>query len=167
MPPQIRTDIVDVYIFRRWPDEALSRAEPHVEFLQLLRTRGPLKNTWQPVMGHVEASETAVQCALREVREELGLVAEPPGFVGMWALEQVHPFFLPELDAVVMSPRFAVEVSGSWRTMLNGEHRAHRWIPAHQAGRYFMWPGQLAATREITTSLLRPGSLAMEPMRIR
>jgi 8-oxo-dGTP pyrophosphatase MutT (NUDIX family) len=166
MPPQVRTDIVDVYIFR-WPDETIARAEPHVEFLQLLRTRGPMKNTWQPVMGHIDGSETAVQCALRELQEEVGLDAQSSAFAGMWALEQVHPFYMPELDAIIMSPRFAVEVTGSWRMHLNGEHSAHRWIPAHQASRYFMWPGQLAAAREITTSLLRSGSLCSEPMRIR
>jgi 8-oxo-dGTP pyrophosphatase MutT (NUDIX family) len=167
MAPAIRTDIVDVYLFRRWPDETMSRAEPHVELLQLYRKTEPLLQTWQPIMGHVEEGETATDCALREMQEEVGLSTDSSAFVAMWALEQVHPFYMAELDAVIMSPRFAVEVSGSWRAMLNGHHAAERWIPAHQANRYFMWPGQLAAVREITGSLLRPGSLCLETLRVR
>jgi 8-oxo-dGTP pyrophosphatase MutT (NUDIX family) len=166
VPPALRTDIVDVYIFRQWPDEAISRGDPYVELFQLFRSRPPLADTWQPVMGHVREGETAVQCALREAEEETGLSRGEPGFVGLWALEQVNPYFIAELDAVVMSPRFALEVSGAWRPRLNGEHRDQRWIPAHQAARYFMWPGQLASVREITGSLLRPGSLALDPLRV-
>ena len=85
----------------------------------------------------------------------------------MWALEQVHPFFVAELDAVVMSPRLAVEVTGTWEPRLNGEHSGSRWIAAHQAHRYFMWPGQVAAVREITEWLLKPGSLAAEALRLK
>jgi 8-oxo-dGTP pyrophosphatase MutT (NUDIX family) len=166
MPPAIRTDIVDVYVFRQWPDETLSRAEPHVELLQLFRSKEPLRRTWQPVMGHIEEGESAVMSALRELGEEIGLTARSPAFVGIWALEQVHPFYIPELDAVMMSPRFAVEVQGPWRATLNGEHIAERWVPAHQAGRYFMWPGQRAAVREIIGSLLKPGPIRAEPLHI-
>jgi 8-oxo-dGTP pyrophosphatase MutT (NUDIX family) len=167
MPPAIRTDIVDIYIFRRWPDETVSRSEPHVELLQLLRSKKPLERTWQPVMGHIDGDETAVECAMRELLEEVGLEPGNPAFVSLWALEQVHPFFVPELNAIVMSPRFALEVSGSWRAALNGEHSGERWVPAHQAARYFMWPGQRAAVREITASILRPGSLCAKALRVR
>jgi dihydroneopterin triphosphate diphosphatase len=166
MAPVVRTDIVDVYVFRRWPDLAMSRTEPHVEFLQLFRINDPLISTWQPVMGHVEEGESATECALREVAEEVGLSEGAAGFVGMWALEQVHPYYIAELDSIIMSPRFAVEVTGTWRPTLNGEHGSERWIPAHQANRYFMWPGQLAAVREVI-ALLKPGSLSAEPLRIR
>jgi 8-oxo-dGTP pyrophosphatase MutT (NUDIX family) len=165
MPPAVRTDIIDVYVFRRFPSESLSRIEPYVEVLQLFRAERPLAETWQPVMGHVEAGETAAACAWRELSEEVGL-ERGPALVGLWALEQVHPFFMAELDAVVMSPRFAAEVVGAWEPRLNGEHSAHRWIAAHQAHRYFMWPGQVAAVHEITQWLLKPGSLMVEATRI-
>jgi 8-oxo-dGTP pyrophosphatase MutT (NUDIX family) len=140
--PSLRADIVDAYVLRRTPG---------IELLQLRRTGAPLAGTWQPVMGHVEAGETAVGCLWRELEEETGLARDT--VLGAWALEQVHPFFIAEIDAVVMSPRFAVEVGAGWSPMLNGEHDAHRWVPAEQAEDAFLWPGQHAAIAELEALL--------------
>jgi dATP pyrophosphohydrolase len=166
VPPIIRTDIVDVYIFRRWPDETMARSDPVIELLQLFRARPPLSGSWQPVMGKIEGDETAPEAARREVMEEVGLSPDDHAWVGLWALDQVSPFYMRELDAIIMSPRFALEVAGTWRPALNHEHTDSRWISAHQASRYFMWPGQLAAVREITGAIVRPGSIAEAAMRI-
>ncbi|MBX3406912.1 MAG: NUDIX domain-containing protein [Phycisphaeraceae bacterium] len=211
--PRIRSDVVDVYIFQRsatpprpvvgasamsgsWggitPDTGADPV-PGIYFLQVLRARDPLGGTWQPVMGHCEKGETAVQCALRELEEEVGLTPPPRGrgqgggpksdltpahFLSLWALEQVHPFFIAELDAIVMSPRFAAEVSGGgagagagWSPRLNDEHTAHRWVNARDAVRAsgegaFMWPGQRAAAREIVESLMVEGTVNRGRLRI-
>jgi 8-oxo-dGTP pyrophosphatase MutT (NUDIX family) len=111
--PTLRADLVDAYVFHR---------APGLELLQLRRARDPLRATWQPVMGHVEPGETAVACLWRELREETGL--SPRDALGAWALEQIHPYFVADLDAVVMSPRFAVEVAPGWEPTLNHEHDA-------------------------------------------
>jgi 8-oxo-dGTP pyrophosphatase MutT (NUDIX family) len=168
--PKIRSDIVDVYIFRRGEGHA-GNHEPPLELLQLFRNADhtdAMANIppWQPVMGHVGNGESAVDCALREMAEEVGLRAGDEALLGMWSLEQVHPFFVPQWDAIVMSPRFAAEVTRAWEPVLNAEHARWRWVPAHQARRYFSWPGQLAAVREITTDLLRPGSPLEKALRI-
>ena len=92
--PRVRSDIVDVYVFRR------ARAPRGLEFLQLLRTGAPLAATWHPVMGHVERGETAVECAWRELREEIGLAPEDKYLKGMWALEQVYPYYVAEIDQI-------------------------------------------------------------------
>lgn len=165
--PQLRTDIVDVYIFRRLPGETPGHLATHVELLQLYRTGDPMRGTWQPVMGHLETGETAAAGALREAGEEVGLRPGDDGFIGLWALEQVHPYYIAELDSIVISPRFALEVAPGWRPRLNDEHTAERWVWSYQAERFFMWPGQLAAVREITGSLLRAGSLSLEALRVK
>ncbi|MBX3359169.1 MAG: NUDIX domain-containing protein [Phycisphaeraceae bacterium] len=174
----VRTDIVDVYVFRaiatgdgRAPlvvesEETGEASQVHgVEFLQLHRIGDPLAGTWQPVMGHIEAGESAVQAAVREMEEELGLTAES-GLVALWALEQVHPFYIAAIDSIVLSPRLVAQVSAAWTPRLNEEHSEFRWVSWSEVWRRFMWPGQIAACGEIVEHLLRPGSLAREALRI-
>lgn len=196
--PRVRTDVIDVYVFQRtdkpprpvvgasaastsWggitPDTGADLA-PGVYFLQLLRAQDPLGGTWQPIMGHCEQGETAVQCALRELEEEAGLRRGDSALRAVWALEQVHPFFIAALDAIVLSPRFAAEVEPGWTPRLNDEHSAHRWVHARDAMRAsgggggggegaFMWPGQRAAAREVVESLMVEGSASRDRLRVK
>lgn len=136
--PRIRTDIVDVYVARRG---ALG-----LEFLQLRRAKEPLRGSWQPIMGHVEAGETAVQTAKREATEEVGLGGSV--ILGLWQLEQVHPFYIASSDEIVMSPRFVAEVGLTWKPVLNSEHSEFRWVQESKVGEMFVWPGQRAAIAE-------------------
>lgn len=178
--PRIRSDVVDVYVFQRSVREPAGLWRPprrggsagmdsdtaeagtgggraEVYLLQVLRSGPPLADSWHPVMGHVERGERATDALWRELREELGL--EAGELIGAWALEQVHPFFIAELDAIVMSPRFAAEVKPGWTPALNEEHSAFRWVAARDAAEAFMWPGQISACREIVDRLLPEGSL--------
>ncbi len=146
--PSIRADVVDVYVARE-------AAGGGFEFLQALRAKQPLRDSWHPIMGHCEPGETAVGCALRELREETGLGA--PGAAAaarVWALEQVHPFFIASLDAIVLSPRFVALAPSGWEPTLNAEHSAWRWVAEGETDARFMWPGQRAACRE-ALALLR------------
>lgn len=184
--PRIRSDIVDVYVFTRVPaDDPRERARAGrayeseaawparagdssaVHFLQLLRSGAPLDNTWHPVMGHIEAGETAVDTALREMREELGLGHDHPSCLGVYALEQVHPFFIAAIDTIVLSPRFAVEVAPSWTPALNAEHSKFRWVRHDAVDAHFMWPGQKNACREILREIVDDASLSREHLRVR
>lgn len=188
--PRLRSDIVDVYIFQRSssPPAKLAAAAAsrprssmdsdaggsgagsltgeNVYFLQLLRAGAPLAGTWHPVMGHIEAGETAVECAKRELREEVGLIRESGDLLGLWALEQVHPFFIAELDAVVLSPRFAAEVPAGWAPTMDDEHTDFRWVSRRDVHAMFMWPGQKGAFGEIVECLLPEGSLMRERVRV-
>jgi 8-oxo-dGTP diphosphatase len=51
------------------------------EVLLVERAKGPLKGLWSLPGGHIEAGEPARVAALREVREETGVVAELGGLV--------------------------------------------------------------------------------------
>jgi len=157
--PQLRTDFLDAYVFR-------VHDSGDVDLLQLLRARDPIARTWQPVMGHIEAGETAVEAFWRELREEIALSPEDPGFVAAWSLDGVHPLFIHRMDAIFLCPRFAVRVTPGWSPTLNDEHTDSRWIPAAAAVDHFMWPGQHESIREITDLLLRPGSLCEQHLRL-
>ena len=146
--PTVRSDIVDVYLFRE--------GQRGVEFLQLLRSREPMLHTWHPIMGHIEAGETAAQTAKREMHEEVGLGFEDAALVEFFALEQVHPFYIARTDTIVMSPRFAGRVEGAWTPALNHEHSAYRWVSIDGVDGSFVWPGQHAAIAEIRGHVLKP-----------
>ena len=151
--PAIRTDVLDVYIFRR------VGAHAEVELLQLLRASEPLAGTWQPVMGHIESGETATASMWRELGEETGLGAADARLLGAWGLEGVHPFLVARLDTIFMSPRFGLEVDPEWTPRLCAEHSDWRWVPLAEIEEHFMWPGQLASIRELVGRVLAPGSL--------
>lgn len=157
MGPRVRTDLVEVLVFRRRPQG--------VEFLQLRRATPPLQGSWQPVIGHVEAGETATDAAIRELREETGLDAGRA--LGAWALEQVHPYFLAAHDAIVLSPRFAVEADAAFEPTLNTEHTASRWVWSSEVDASFVWPGQRLACREVMHEIVREGSLSRGWLRLK
>jgi len=142
--PRVRTDIVDVYVFAR--DE---RDPDAVRLLQLRRSRAPYAGTWHPVMGHVEPGESAADAARRELAEEIGLTRESGALLGMWQLEQVHPYFVASLDAIVLSPRFAASTLWSWTPELDNEHDAWRWVGPDRVRESFLWPGQRASVAEL------------------
>lgn len=158
--PDIRADLVDVYVMRE--------RDVAVEFLQLRRTAEPMVGTWQPVMGHVEAGESAVRTAVRELGEEVGLRAGDAAWLGFWQLEEVHPYFVAAMDAVVLSPRFAVLVDAAWEPDLSGDdaHDAHRWVDARGVREMFMWPGQYRACDEAAGLLATRGSSLERALRL-
>ncbi|MEQ8844307.1 MAG: NUDIX domain-containing protein [Phycisphaerales bacterium] len=158
--PAVRADLVDVYVFRE-----VGGAH---ELLQLRRTGEPMAGTWQPVMGHIEAGETAVLAAVRELGEEVGLRPAGGAWLGFWQLEEVHPYFVAALDAVVLSPRFAVQVDASWEPDLSGErtHDGHRWVRGDDVRGRFMWPGQVRACEEVAGLLATRGSVLERALRL-
>lgn len=138
----IRADVVECHVVRR--------AAEGLEVLFLRRTREPLGGTWQPVLGHCEKNEGSIACVVRELREEIGLdVSDADACDGLFALEQVRPFYVWRLDAVVLGPRFVVVTGAGFEPNLNGEHDAARWVSMREASRDAHWPGQREALAEI------------------
>jgi len=156
--PSVRTDIVEVFAFRR------SDAQPRLHFLQLHRAKGALAGTWQPVMGHIEAGETATQAALRELKEETGLA--PPMVLAAWQLEPVNTYFLASADAIMHSPGFAVEIAAGEEPVLDDSHDALRWVPRDAVDRAFFWPGQRDAIAYLVDEILATNTIVSAALRV-
>lgn len=147
--PALPPEAVAVYPYRR--------TERGLELLQLRRT-GAYGGTWHNVYGGVEAGETAVQAALRELREETGLAAQ-----ALQQVEHLESFYFRHTDRVVLMPVFAAEIPADAEIRLNAEHDDWRWVPAGEHRRWFMWRSQRLALEALLEGLDGP---AAERLRI-
>jgi dihydroneopterin triphosphate diphosphatase len=142
--PEIRADAVAVYVYRR---------TPLVEFLQIRRSAesGEYQGSWQTVYGGVHAGETAVQAAVRELKEETGLAP-----AAMWQVEYLESFYFMDKDYVVVMPVFAVEVGREAEVRLNEEHDGARWVAEARIDSAFMWRTQREALHILLEALRNP-----------
>ena len=123
------------------------------EFLQLLRSAGRyMAGTWQLVSGQIEAGETGPQAAIRELREETGLV--PAEF---YQLDVVNTFYLAKDDGIWMVPLFCAIVSPDAAVRLNDEHDDCRWVAREELAAKLMWPGEGAAFDELCRQIIDDG----------
>jgi dATP pyrophosphohydrolase len=84
-----------------------------------------MAGVWSLVRGGIEKGESAYQAALREMREETGLVPPPGQFYRLGTVEQ---FYTSEHDQIWMCPFFVAEVAGDAQVVLNDEHTEFRWV---------------------------------------
>ncbi len=141
----IRHDHVTVFVARR--------VDEQWQLLQLRRHASDyLGGTWQTVRGTMEAGETAVQTALRELGEEAGLVP-----IEFYTLGIVETFYIAAEDAMWHSPVFVAIVAPDAPVRYDGEHDAHRWIDLADAQRQFMWPSERPVIDAITREIFGDG----------
>ena len=109
-----RPDLVDVWLFRIDPERGL-------EILLLRRApQRTLAGLWQGVSGRLEDGESIVDGALRELREETGLV--PADLEAFYDLDQVNSFHVAALDGVVTAAVFAARLGPETAVRLSHEH---------------------------------------------
>jgi len=106
---------------------------------------GRSPGSWEGVHGHIDEGETAVDTALRELREEAGLVPER-----LYNLSRVESFYRHSTNEVVLVPAFAACVSRDAEVRLCPEHDAHEWLPPGAARERMSWP---RIRREITDAV--------------
>lgn len=137
---EIRVGVVDVYVVRPRPEGwrvlCLQRA---------LDTRCP--TAWEAVHGRMEDGERPEDAALREVREETGLVPER-----LYSI-CVQPFYLQRFGTVQQAVVFCAFVPEPAEVTLGPEHQAHRWCTVEEALVTFVWPRERQALQEIVQLL--------------
>jgi len=140
----LRNDMICVYIVRPDADGQ------SFEFLQMKRhAEDYLGGTWQPVYGTAEAGETAVEAALREMREETHLA--PREF---YRLGIAVTFYTSNNDTTWIVPTFCAIISREDEVTLNDEHEELRWITRDKAHKAFMWPSDRTALASLCEDIL-------------
>jgi type II secretory ATPase GspE/PulE/Tfp pilus assembly ATPase PilB-like protein/8-oxo-dGTP pyrophosphatase MutT (NUDIX family) len=141
-PTPVIAGVVDVYVIRRVADEwrvlVLQRADD---------TRCP--QAWETVHGRIERGERPEEAALRELREETGLVAD------RLYNATVQPFYLHGWGSVQLAIVFAAVVARE-EIRLSPEHQRYEWLSVEEAIVRFVWPRSGDALSAIA-SLLASG----------
>jgi 8-oxo-dGTP pyrophosphatase MutT (NUDIX family) len=136
--PQIRSELVEVYIFRRQHRKR--------EYLLLQRAANETlyPNLWQIVTGTLNKGEKALAGALRELKEETQLP-----YSKVWNIPIVNSFYNERNDCVELAPLFAVEIPDGNEPVLSQEHQLFQWLEYEEASRLLAWPNQRWALKVV------------------
>ncbi len=126
---------------------AKDEANDCYKFLALKRSKAnPIYPAiWQAITGNIESGEKAIDCALREIKEETGLVP-----IKIWSIPYVTCFFDPYKDEVCFAPVFGALVEYQPNIRISPEHEDYRWLgldefvqlvplPSHREGAICFW----------------------------
>jgi dATP pyrophosphohydrolase len=144
---RVRYDMVACFVVRPGVEGA-----DH-EFLQLRRSPGKyLGGAWSTVRGKMEDNERAWESALRELKEETGII--PDAF---FQLDTVDIFYLHGDDTLWHCLGFCALVKRDVEIKLNPEHDAWRWVARSRIDADFMWPGERNQLAELCREVLDNG----------
>lgn len=135
--PQVVSDIVDVYVFRR--------LNARVQFLLLQRKRDvALGQTWQSFHTRLRRDESTIRAAYRAVEELAGLRVS-----AVYSADYVNQFFDDTRDVLVLAPVLAVNVSPQAPVRLDADLRDCAWLDRDEATVRLPFSGQRWAVRHI------------------
>ena len=135
---QIISELIEAHIFRK--------SNIGMEFLLLKRAETvAYSGLWQMVTGKAKKDEPAYKTALREIKEETGLVPEK-----LWVAPNINSFYDQHRDAISSLPVFACRVAANSNVILSNEHCEFQWAKPETAKRLLAWPGQKKSVDIIT-----------------
>ncbi|HZW39573.1 MAG TPA: NUDIX domain-containing protein [Ignavibacteriaceae bacterium] len=133
---EITSEIIEAHVFRI--------EEKSIKFLNLKRSSEVIyPGVWQPVTGKIKSGEKAYETALREIKEETGIIP-----LKLWAAPQVNSFYSVQKDAIYMVPIFAA-LTDVKDIQLCSEHCEYKWVTREEANKLVAWEGQKQAMRVI------------------
>lgn len=103
---------------------------------------------WGFVTGGKEGNETVAQTTARELKEEIGLVADR-----MWSTEYLIQFYEPEFDQIWQLPLVVAVVPVDAKVRLTAENSDFKWLYADKARKQVSWKNLSTAIENITEEL--------------
>lgn len=137
----VRVGFVDTFVLR----------ERDTGLEALVLRRGPdgrNPGSWETVHGTIEAGESPVDAARRELAEETGLAP-----LRLYNLSRVESFFWHASGEVILIPQFAAFVAPDAVPRLSPEHDAAEWLRPADARARFAWPRERRAMDDILSIL--------------
>lgn len=116
---------------------ALKGHASRTRVLLVRRAGSYLHGVWSYVAGHVERGETGWRAALRELREETGLVPD-----ALYATSFCEQFYFAPANRIEVVPAFVARIADNADVVLNAEHSAYRWLTPGMAARRFPFGSQ-------------------------
>ena len=146
---KIISTMIEAHIFRE--------TENGIEFLLLKRADNQVyPGLWQMVTGKIKESvsggEKAYQTAIREIREETGLIP-----LQLWVAPTVNSFYEPKDEFICLLPVFAARVESN-QIKLSDEHTDYKWVDKTTAQKLLAWEGQRKAVQIIEDYFLNEKS---------
>jgi dATP pyrophosphohydrolase len=135
--------MIEAHIFREVKDG--------IEFLLLKRAEKEIyPGVWQMVTGKIRKNEKAYEAALREIKEETGLIPQR-----LWVVPNVNIFYSHENNYISLLPVFAAKVDAKSKIKICNEHCDWKWVTPAGAKKLLAWPGQKRSIDIITDYYLR------------
>jgi len=107
-------------------------------FLVLKRSEKKIyAGQWRMIGGKVKPGEKSWQAALRELKEETGLIPRK-----LWAVPTINHFYEPQSDQIHLIPVFAAQVDAEADITLDHEHIQSKWFKMDEINKIVQWPEQ-------------------------
>ena len=118
--------------------------------LLVKRSSSKLNNIWCYIGGGIEAGETAVEAAYREIKEETGITD-----VALYSSNQFDQIFSPHDNYIYIAPVFVGFVHDLQNVHLNDEHSDYQWLPIETAKKVVSLPGNEDVLQSIETHFIK------------
>lgn len=122
--------MIEAHIFRQTGDK--------IEFLLLKRSEMEVyPGIWQMVTGSSDQSERAYLTAIREIKEETGILPKQ-----VWVVPYINSFYSYKRNHICMVPVFAARADAQANVRISHEHSDYKWVSRDEAIDMLAWSGQ-------------------------